>query len=347
MYKENIIHNDQTALEALNALNKVAENTTLFVLDAEQKMVGALTDGDIRRKLIQGCSINENIQIFMNPNFKYIRASNYNVNYLKDLRKMAIKLIPILDDENRIINIINLSRLKSYLPVDVVIMAGGLGKRLKPLTDVLPKPLLKIGEKPIIEHNIDRLISFGVEKFNITIRYLGEKIIEYFNDGSSKNVSIKYVSEDTPLGTFGAVGLVTDFYHEHIIIMNSDLLTNIDFEDFYRTFVDSGADMAVASTPYHVDIPYAIMEIEGNNEVKSLKEKPRYSFFSNAGIYLIKKDLLRLIPKDQKFDATDLMDIIVNGDYKLISYPILGYWLDIGRMEDYIKAQEDIKHLLL
>ena len=170
---------------------------------------------------------------------------------------------------------------------------------------------------------------------------------DYFKDGASKNLNIKYVQEDKPLGTIGSVLLVEDFKHDDIIVMNSDLLTNIDFADFYKMFKASEADMAVAATSYHVDIPYAVLEVDNSNAVKSLKEKPRYTYYSNAGIYILKKELLKMIPEDTFFDITDLMDKILEMNLKLVTYPINGYWLDIGKHEDFKKAQEDIKHIKL
>ena len=217
--------------------------------------------------------------------------------------------------------------------------------RLRPLTENTPKPLLKVGDKPIIEYNIDRLAKVGVENIYISINYLGEQLEEYFGDGTSKNLNIGYIREGKPLGTVGSVLLVDKFEHDEIIVMNSDLLTNIDFEDFYRTFKKADADMAVAATTYHVDVPYAVLEADDQQKVKSLKEKPRYTYFSNAGIYILKRKLLDMIPKGEFYDITELMEKVLAMDHKLITYPINGYWLDIGKHEDFRKAQEDVKHI--
>lgn len=226
-------------------------------------------------------------------------------------------------------------------------MAGGKGKRLMPLTEKIPKPLLKVGDKPIIEYNIDRLIRYGVKNIHISINHLGQQLIDYFGDGSQKNVFINYVREDKPLGTIGSILLIDEFMYEDILVMNSDLLTNIDYADFYTVFKNSNADMAVAAASYHVDVPYAVLEVDGKNLATSLKEKPRYTYYSNAGIYFIKKDVLSMIPEDEFYNITDLMEDLLSKKMKLITYPITGYWLDIGRHEDYRKAQEDIKHLKL
>jgi NDP-sugar pyrophosphorylase family protein len=223
-------------------------------------------------------------------------------------------------------------------------MAGGRGERLKPLTDTLPKPLLKVGDSPIIEHNINRLINYGIEDIWISIKYLGESIKDYFGNGKAKSININYIEEDKALGTIGALSLLDNLLQDHVLIMNSDLLTNINFEEFFLFYLEHDADIAVACIPYQVNVPYAVMETEGNF-VKKLREKPTYTHFSNAGIYIIKKNIIDLIPNNSFYNATDLMEQVINSGGKVAAYPLIGYWLDIGRHDDYIKAQEDINHI--
>jgi NDP-sugar pyrophosphorylase family protein len=223
-------------------------------------------------------------------------------------------------------------------------MAGGLGQRLRPLTLNTPKPLLKVGSKPIIEHNIDRLAMFGIDDFWISVKYLGEQIQNYFGNGEFKNISIEYIWEDEPLGTIGAVSKIDNFKHDYILVTNSDLLTNIDYEQFFLDFINQDADLAILTIPYNVSIPYAVLETQ-MGEVKSFKEKPTYTYFSNGGVYLMKKDMLNYLPKNDFYNATDLMEELIHKSHKVISVPFNGYWLDIGRHEDYEKAQIDIKKL--
>ena len=204
---------------------------------------------------------------------------------------------------------------------------------------------MQVGGKPIIQYNFERLNQFGVNKINVTLRYLGEQLIEYFGDGSSIGCQLDYVTENEPLGTIGAVKLIEHIDQDYVILMNSDILTNIDFEDFFEEFINRNADMAVASIPYDVSIPYAVIELNEDRLVSSLNEKPTYTYFSNAGIYLIKKELLSLIPHGQKYDATDFMNAVIDGGHRLISYPIRGYWLDIGKHNDFEKANKDIRHI--
>jgi dTDP-glucose pyrophosphorylase len=338
-----IISKQATCLEALKKLDSEKSNQTLFVIDENERLLGTVTDGDIRRGLIKGLTLDNPIYLFCYLNFSFI-CKNINVSEIQRLKKEGIKVLPKLNDAGQIEKVYDLIRLSSVLPVHAVIMAGGRGERLRPLTDNTPKPMLLLGNKPIIEHNIDRLISFGIEKITISVRYLSDQIINYFKDGSMKGISIDYINEETPLGTIGCLSLIKNIEHDTVLILNSDLFTSINFEDFYLNFVNENADIAVASIPYSVDIPYAIMELN-ENRIISFQEKPKNTYYANAGIYLIKKERIDLIPKNTFFNTTDLMERIIAIKGKLIHSPITGYWIDIGKHDDYNKAKEIIRHL--
>ena len=333
--------------DALISLDQLASDAILFVTNNEDMLSGSLTDGDLRRGFIKGLGFEDSINKFIQPDPKFIFVDEFDQDLVEEYRKRNFKIIPIIDRNHIIVDVLNFRFKTTLLPLDAVLMAGGEGKRLRPLTENTPKPLLKVGDKPIIEYNIDRLIKVGVKNIYLSINYLGDQLVEYFGNGEQKEVNIDYVREDKPLGTIGSVLLVEEFEHDEILIMNSDLLTNIDFADFYKSFKEGEADMIIASTSYHVDIPYAVLEADENQNIKSLKEKPRYTYFSNAGIYIIKKKLLEMIPHDEFFDITDLIEKVLEMDHKILTYPINGYWLDIGKHEDFNKAQEDIKHLKL
>lgn len=340
---DHISYQDQSLRQALMQLNNL-KNLTLFILNNQKQLVGTITDGDVRRALLAGATLEDDIRNVMNPNFKYLKRNNYTLEEIKKLKAAYIKLLPIVDEEFRIQRILDLSEKRSILPVDAIIMAGGKGSRLKPLTDHVPKPLLKVGAKPIIEHNIDRLSEFGIDLFYITINYLGEQLESYFKDGSDKGIQVRYIRESKELGTMGAVTLVPELWHDTVLLMNSDLLTNIDYEELYRFFLEKEADLVVTGIPYHVKIPYAVFDIDGDT-IKNFKEKPTYTYFSNGGIYMLKKSLLDEIPHNQHYNATDFMEHLINTGRKVIYYPFMGYWLDIGKHDDYEKAQEDIKYL--
>lgn len=346
--KNLLIHKNKTILEALQQLNGLLYKShisrlILFVVDDNQAVIGSLTDGDIRRSLISNADLNLKVEVICNKDFLF----EYEKPGFLDLqayRKKDIKILPILNADKKLIRIIDLDKTKAQLPLECMIMAGGRGKRLSPTTDTIPKPMLPLGEKPIIEHNIDRLISFGIKKIYISVKYLGDQIKEYFGDGSSKGISIEYIWEDKPLGTAGALSLVEKFNTEHILLMNSDLFTDVDFEDLYLDLIKQKAGMAVASTEYKVDVPYAVFETK-EDTVTNFKEKPSYVYHTNAGIYIFKKELIHIIPKNEFYDITDLMERLVNDGGKLIHNLITGYWIDIGSPADYKQAQEFIKHL--
>jgi len=345
-YKEHLISVDATIKEALILLDNLAIDAILFAVDTNQKLIGSLTDGDVRRGILKDLSLDDKVSTFIQPQPKFIRKGSYNIQEIITMREKNFMVIPVINSSNQIVNVINFRLQKSYLPVDAVIMAGGLGSRLKPLTDHTPKPLLKVGDKAIIDHNIDRLRKFGVDDYWISVRYLGEQLENHFLDGSSRNINVEYVWENTPLGTIGAVGKIENFHHDYVLVTNSDILTTLNYEDFFLDFIDKAADMAVVTIPYQVNIPYAVMETE-NNLVLSFKEKPTYTYFSNGGIYLIKRSILDKIPKGLHYNSTDLMEQVIADGGKLISYPIREYWLDIGKHEDFNQAQEDIKNLKL
>lgn len=343
-FTKNLIGHSETIKTALEKLNNVPENLTLFVVDAENSLIGTLTDGDVRRGLLKGISIEASVSNVMCTDFTFIEEGKYKIDDIRRIRTSNIRLVPLLDQDKKIIRIYDLTKRKAILPVDAVIMAGGRGERLQPYTDTIPKPLLSVGNKPIIEHNIDWLVKHGITNIHLSIRYLGNKIKDYFGDGSNKNINISYIEEDKPLGTIGAISKVHSFTSDIVLLMNSDLLTNIDYEDFVLTFTQGDFAMAIATVPYKVQIPYAILDTD-QDIIKSFTEKPTYTYQANGGLYLIKKEWLDIIPNNELFNATDFIQAVIDKGGKVGYYPILGYWLDIGKHEDFIKAQEDIKHL--
>ena len=330
-------------MEALKKLNIETSNQTLFVLDENEVLIGTLTDGDIRRGLIKGLNLDTPVHEFSNPDFSFINRE-IDVYQIQRLKKDGIRVLPKLDAKGQIERVFDLSLLNSILPLSVVIMAGGRGERLRPLTDNIPKPMLPLGNKPILEHIIDRLISFGIESITISVRYLGSQIINYFGNGSEKGIDINYIEEDAPMGTIGCLSMAGNIKHETVLVLNSDIFTSINYEMFFLHFLNSDADMAVASIPYTVDIPYAIMDLN-KDSVINFVEKPKNTYYANAGIYLIKKEFINLIPKGTFYNATDLMKQIISSNCKLIHSPITGYWIDIGKHDDYSKALEIVKHL--
>lgn len=344
MIKEYIIEESASIKDALIAINGIKHDSeALVVVNGNQQMVGSLTDGDIRRGLIAGSDLTDCVAKIMHRDFKFIKQEEYDVAHLKSFRDNRIMFIPILDVENHVVDVINLNKFKSHLPIDAVLMAGGKGVRLRPLTETTPKPLLPVGGKPIIDYNIESLKENGVKHISVTVNYLHEQLEEHFAEPMN-GVKIDCIKEPQFLGTMGATQFVPKFYNDVVLVMNSDLFTNIDYEDFYLHFKEHDADMSVAAVPYSVSVPYGIFELEGRN-IKGVKEKPIYNYFANAGIYLIKRELLEGMPKNTFYNATDLMNDAVAAGKTVIRYPLTGYWLDIGSHEEYKKANELVKHL--
>lgn len=347
MEDKHIIKSNRSLLEALRQINSLApEPLVLFVVDENDIMVGTLTDGDARRALIAGASIDDTAEKVMHCDFNFLQQGiNYDVQHLHAQRELKMRLVPILDENRHIVEIINLERYQTKLPVDAIIMAGGKGERLRPLTETTPKPLLKVGKKAIIDYNIDRLIDYGVEHISVTVNYLGEQLEEHFKEPRGK-VQVQTVREPKYLGTIGSVRFIPHFFNDVVIVMNSDLFTNIDYESFYLHFLEHGADMSVAAVPYSISVPYGIFDLTNRREIKSVLEKPTYNYYANGGIYLIKKEMLdRYIPENTFFNATDFMEKLISEGRKVIRFPLSGYWIDIGNRQEYQKAQDIAKHV--
>lgn len=341
------ISKEKTLIEALSTINGlVPDPLVLFVVDENYRMVGTLTDGDSRRALIAGASVNDKIEKVMHRDFNYMRVEEIgNVKEIKHQKEMKMKLVPVLDKEMHIVDVINLEKYTTRLPIDAVLMAGGKGERLRPLTEKTPKPLLPVGGKAIIDHNIDRLIVNGVKHINVTVNYLGEQLEEHFAEPRGE-VKINTIREPKYLGTIGSIRFVKAFYNDTILVMNSDLFTNINYEDFYLHFKEHDAEMSVAAVPYTVSVPYGIFDLQGR-EIQGLIEKPTYNYYANAGIYLIKRRALEVIPDETFFNATDLIEKLIAERKKVIRFPLNGTWIDIGNPQEYRKANELVNHLRL
>lgn len=344
MIRNYIIKETACIKDALVAINGIThDGELLIVVNDCQQMVGSLTDGDIRRGLIAGAELTDSVSMVMHRDFKFIKQSEFDVEHLKSFRNQRIMFIPILDENYQVIDVVNLNKFKSKLPIDAVLMAGGKGERLRPLTEKTPKPLLEVGGKCIIDHNIDRLISYGVNHIDVTVNYLAEQLEEHFatpRDG----VQVRTFREPKFLGTIGSIKFVDTFYNDTILVMNSDLFTNIDYEDFFLHFQQNDAEMSVAAVPYNISIELGILDLDGRN-IKGLIEKPKYNYYANAGIYLIKKRALAEIPENTFFHATHLIEKLIAQGKKVIRYPLNGTWIDIGTPQEYQKAKDLIKHV--
>jgi dTDP-glucose pyrophosphorylase len=337
-----IIDTATSVREAL-ALLDLSEAQTLFVTDGEGRMKGTLTDGDVRRGMLAGAGIDSPVSAVMHRDFKFLRAGAVDVARIREFRQKRILFIPILDGQDRIVDTLNLLKYRSRLPVDAVLMAGGKGERLLPLTEKTPKPLLPVGDKAIIDHNVDRLLSYGVRDITVSVNHLAEQLEAHFA-APCDGVQVKCFREKEFLGTVGSVRLMPAFPDDTVLVMNSDLFTNIDFEDFYLHFKEYDADLSVAAVPYDVSVPLGILDLDGR-DVKGVVEKPVYNYYALAGIYLMKRFVIAEIPEGTFFHATDLIQKLVDEGRKVIRYPLNGTWIDIGTLKEYQKACDLVKHL--
>ncbi|MBD5233514.1 MAG: NTP transferase domain-containing protein [Bacteroidales bacterium] len=336
-----------TLRDALAKLNGLPGNVmTLFVTDSDGRVAGSLTDGDIRRALLRGLTLESKASEAALQNFKRVVAPDIDVAALRAFRSAGITLVPVLDADGRLSDIIDLSARRTRLPLKAVLMAGGKGERLRPATLTTPKPLLEIEGKAIIDYNIEALADCGIRDIFVTTRYLAEKLDEHFSRPVA-GVSVRTVRETEPLGTIGSVALTgvaaTD---GNTIVMNSDLLTTISFEEMYLQHLARKSDVTIAVVPYQISVPYAVLSLDADDPeaVTGIEEKPSYSYYANAGIYIFSNTLLRTLKTDERCDATDLIERAIADGARVSYYPIKGTWIDVGSPLDFRQAGELMRH---
>ena len=341
MLKSHLIASNASIVEALEALNRLSgETMTLFVTDDGRRLVGSLTDGDIRRALLAGHDLSDNVKGICKKDCLRLSEGNYEISVISEARKKRVKLLPVVN-EGIIVSLVDLRYQRGLIPADGVLMAGGIGERLKPLTESVPKPLLPVGDRPIIDRNVELMRDFGIRKIFVTVNYLKQKLIDHFASeyADSSSYEITCVEEPQKLGTIGSLSLIESFSSPNIVVMNADLLTDINLEDMYLKHIETEAWLTMAVVPYVVSVPYAIVEHEGD-KVEGLTEKPTYNFYANAGIYMLRREAAERIPGNQYMDATDLIDILLREGRRVSQYKIDGRWIDIGSPDEYRHACE-------
>ncbi len=337
-----IINNGATILQALEHLNSLTDGVmTLVVTDSDDKVVGTLTDGDIRRALLRGATLDSTITDAAHKQFASI-GQDSAVDQIKDARLKGIKLLPVVDNSGKLIRLLDLTRTETQLPLSAILMAGGKGERLRPMTLTTPKPLLKIDGMAIIDYNVRNLARAGIKDVTVTTRYLADQIINHFSQ-PIYGINVKCVVEEAPLGTLGAASLVSRPSEGDTLVMNSDLLTTLSLEEMFLLHKAEEADVTIAAIPYSVSVPYAILATN-ERRVLSLEEKPTYSYYANGGIYIFSNKLLDTIPPATPTDAPDLIEQAISQGKKVIFFPIDGTWIDIGSPADFRHAEELMRH---
>lgn len=336
----------QVSATIKDAMEAIDRNLTggVFIVDENKRVIGVVTDGNIRRAILNGHSIYDGIKEIYTTNFKYVNKLVSKQKVKEIMLTFKIRQLPLLDDHGRLSKIYFLDDIISYEKKDnyVFILAGGLGTRLRPLTEKTPKPMLEVGEKPILERIIEQFKEYGFINFIISINYMGEVIEEYFKDGRDFNVNIQYVKEEKKLGTAGSIKLAEKELNKPFIVINGDILTGIDFDSFLNYHKENQYDITVGVRNYEMRVPYGVMVME-NELIKSLEEKPTYTFYINSGVYVLNKEVVDYIPSNKEYNMTDLIEDVIKDKGKCGTYSITEYWSDIGHIEDFKKANEDVK----
>jgi dTDP-glucose pyrophosphorylase len=327
-----------------NAL-KLIEKESLkiaLVVDEKLNLLGIVTDGDIRRGLLQSLSVDSPVNEVMNKSPLIAEYGTPRKELLKIMEKEQLLSIPLI--KNGVVAGVETFQHPKDIHIyqnPVFLMAGGFGSRLRPLTDNCPKPMLKIAEKPILELLINNFIKAGFINFYISTHYLGHMISDYFGDGSNWNINIQYVHEDEPLGTGGALGLLpNDMPDLPLIVVNGDIVTDVDFERVIHFHNKNNAEATICVRDYEYQIPFGVINGEGNR-ITSMEEKPVQQFFVNAGMYVISRNILKAVPKNTYIDMPTLLEKYIEVNKGVMMFPVHEYWIDIGRLQDYKRAEID------
>lgn len=345
-WESTLIGPEATLEEAIATLDREALRIVM-VVSAERRLLGTLTDGDVRRALLKHMTLDVPVAEVMCITPRTAARDWSKERILADMEKYQLLQLPVVDQEGRVIGLETLHDLlnKRHRDNPVFLMAGGFGTRLQPLTHNCPKPLLKVGEKPILELILENFINAGFHRFFISTHYMPEMIREHFGDGSQWGVSIRYIHEEEPLGTGGALGLLPhDEIDQPLFMMNGDLLTTLNFQNLLEFHQGHSGVATMCVREYEHCVPYGVIQSEGHR-ICSMVEKPVHRFFINAGIYLLSPDLVKSVAPGVRVDMPTLLEREIANGNDVNMFPVHEYWLDIGRMEDFKRAQQEFGSL--
>lgn len=340
-----IIAPEVSITDAIARLDQ-AGTGVLLLCDEAGLLFGILTDGDVRRAILAGVPFDRPCSSIAtrNPVVGPDDIASADALHLMDsAREFVLNQLPLITPDRRLAGLILRSDLvaEEHLPISAVIMAGGFGTRMRPLTDTVPKPMLPVGGRPLLAVTIERLREAGIRNVNVTTHYLADEIKSYFGDGSGFGVSLGYVDEGQPLGTAGGLNLAPET-DQPLFVINGDVLTGVNFRDMLAFHKKHGADLTVGVRRYDVAVPYGVLECDGPR-VREVREKPEMHLLINAGMYLLEPSARRYIPEGRRFDMTDLIQELLTDGRVVVSFPIVEYWLDVGRPADYEKAQTEVR----
>jgi len=332
---------DAPIVDAIQAIERGGAQIAI-VVDENRRLLGTVTDGDVRRALLRGQALTDPVRTIMATNPSAAPAGSDDWEQLRLMRQMDVRQLPLLDFGGRVADIRTLKDLmqRTRRPNHVVLMAGGLGSRLSPLTDSVPKPMLQVGGKPLLQTILESFVDHGFEHFHISLNYRGDMIRQHFGDGGRWNVRIDYLEETQRMGTAGSLTLLPERPKEPFFIMNGDVLTSVNFGQILQFHSDNGAVASMAVHEHAVQVPYGVVEVSDHDLVK-ITEKPTHNHFINAGIYLLSPEALDRIPRDTFYDMPTLYQTLLREGQKVIAFPIWEYWLDIGQPHDLLRAEQE------
>ena len=336
---------NSTIEKSFSVINSGAVKIAL-VVDTDNKLLGTLSDGDIRRAILRKKPLNETIEDIYHKNSTTANKGSSKEDLLRLCSINGIAQVPIVDEDRKVIDLFVLDHELSRKQHEnhVVIMAGGLGVRLRPLTENTPKPMLEVGGKPILETIIKLFVNSGFTNITMCLGYKSNVINDYFQDGSDFGANIDYIVEEKRMGTAGALTLLSKRLVNPFFVMNGDLLTNIDFEKMLDFHVSHKSKATMCIREFDIEVPYGVVNLTNEN-ITSIKEKPLHSFFVNAGIYLLEPECINFIPKNKFYDMPNLFEKLIHNKEKIISFPLKEYWLDIGKIGDYEKANTECRNV--
>jgi dTDP-glucose pyrophosphorylase len=340
-WQKTLVSANTPVREIIQNLNTTAMQIAV-VVDDNKRLQGTITDGDIRRALLRGISLSDLASQIMNKDPKVAGHTDKQEANVRKMTKYKLRHLPIIDSERHVVGISAYDELLQPAKKEnrVVLMAGGLGSRMSPLTDDCPKPMLTVGNKPILEIILDNCIRSGFQNFHISVNYKAEMIQDYFGDGSKWNTKINYIRESQQLGTAGPLGLFNEMPDSPIIVMNGDVLTKLNLQQMLDFHEEHKAPMTMAVREYDFQVPYGVVRMD-KLLVAGIDEKPVHKFFVNAGIYILEPKILELIPKNEFFDMPDLVAKLIELNQRPAAFPISEYWLDVGRKADFERANGD------
>ncbi|MEN6318278.1 MAG: nucleotidyltransferase family protein [Syntrophaceae bacterium] len=342
-WKKTLVDPSAPILEAMRIIDAGALQIAL-VLDNHARLVGIVTDGDIRRGLLKGIALDQPVEMIMNRDFKTVNSNCTHEEILTLMKQKELRHIPVIDEQGHVVGLklLNDIILTTEKTNWVVLMAGGLGSRLQPLTDECPKPLLKVGNKPLLQTILESFVEHGFRKFYIAVHYKAEMIQKFCGDGSRWNAEIRYLCEDRKMGTAGALGLLPERPEETLFVMNGDVLTKVNWQHLIDFHKSHRAKATMGVRDYHFQFPYGVVKTD-QQRLASIDEKPVQHFFVNAGIYVLEPEVLDLIPAELPFDMTTLFEKLIAEKHETVVFPIREYWMDIGRLEDFERADGEYR----